>query len=59
MFNQDFIKYLEDASKFNINIEEKEYILAKFDNMIKNCDKLAYLPQTDEIFLYHIEDEIV
>ena len=59
MFNDDYIKFLEQASKFNINNEEKNYILNKFNNMIKNCNKLTDIPETEEIFFNNIEDYVL
>lgn len=59
MFNDIYIKFLEDASKFNINNEEKNYILNKFNNMLKNCNKLTNIPKTEEIHFNNIEDYII
>lgn len=59
MFNDDYIKFLEDVSKFNINNEEKNYILNKFNNMLKNCNKLINIPKTEEIHFNNIEDYII
>mgnify|MGYP001622871798 FL=1 len=59
MFNDEYIKFLESSSKFNINDEEKKYIILKFNNMIKNCDKLSNLPKIEKIFFNNIEDEII
>ena len=59
MFNEECLKFLQDSSKFTINIEEQTYIINKFNNMIKNCNKLMGLPQTEEIFFNNIEDEII
>mgnify|MGYP001852019184 CR=1 FL=1 len=59
MFNDEYIKFLESNSKFNINDEEKKYIILKFNNMIKTCDKLSNLPKIEKIFFNNIEDEII
>lgn len=59
MFNDEYIKFLESSSKFNINDEEKKYIILKFNNMIKNCNKLLNLPKVEKIFFNNIEDEII
>ncbi len=59
MLNEEYIKMLEDSSKFNLNIEEKKYILNKFSYMLKNCDKLSNLPKIDQFLLNNIEDEIM
>ena len=59
MFKDEYIKFLESSSKFNINDEEKKYIILKFNNMIKNCDKLSNLPKIEKIFFNNIEDEII
>ena len=59
MLNEEYIKMLEDSSKFNLNIEEKKYILNKFSYMLKNCDKLSNLHKIDQFLLNNIEDEIM
>ena len=59
MLDEECIKNLEISSNFNITNDEKKYILDKFNNMIKNCEKLIYVPKTQEVFHSNIEDEII
>ncbi len=59
MLDEEYIKNLEIISNFNITTNEKKYILDKINNIIKNCKKLIYVPQTEEIFHNNIEDEII
>ncbi len=59
MITEECINFLEDISKFNTNTEEKTYIINKFNNMLKNCNKLINLPETEETFFNSIEDEII
>ncbi len=59
MLDEECIKNLEISSNFNITNDEKKYILDKFNNMIKNCEKLIYVPKTEEVFHSNIEDEII
>ncbi len=59
MLDEECIKNLEISSNFNITNDEKKYILDKFNNMIKNCEKLIYMPKTEEVFHSNIEDEII
>ncbi|WP_317367005.1 hypothetical protein [uncultured Tyzzerella sp.] len=59
MLNEEYIKTLEDCSKFNITIEEKNYILDKFNYILKSCDKLALLPKIETTSFNNIEEEII
>lgn len=59
MLDEECIKNLEIISNFNITNDEKKYILDKFNNMIKNCEKLIYVPKTEEVFHNNVEDEII
>ncbi|WP_250278584.1 hypothetical protein [[Clostridium] colinum] len=59
MLNENDISLLENSSKINLTLEEKNYIISNFNTILKKCDILKDLPKTKEVFFNNIEDEIM